>query len=46
MDARCGETTIPVIYGRTPQAHEKEHSERMHYESGQGEADAATVDGR
>lgn len=36
---------IPVLRGRLPRAHEPEHRERMHYESGRADRDAAAVPG-
>ncbi|HEV3459570.1 MAG TPA: class I SAM-dependent methyltransferase [Thermoanaerobaculia bacterium] len=45
MNPRSEETTHPVIHGRRPQQHEKEHSERTLYDSGQAELDAAQVAG-
>ncbi len=45
MEPRAEETAIPVIHGRRPQQHEKEHVERTLYDSGQAEINAAQVAG-
>ncbi|MBV8202650.1 MAG: hypothetical protein JOZ15_18700, partial [Acidobacteria bacterium] len=45
MNPRVEGTAIPMIHGRRPQPHEKEHVERTLYDSGQAELDAAAVAG-